>query len=191
MGNPITRLLERIRSRKRRDNYTETDVFLMTVGNVTLGWAGVERIIDELIAYYQHRYTDLSAQHPRNLSDKLKYLRRLQSDLRLTSETRDFVHKLRVEAKRLGNERHEIIHALLTRVDGNVARWGAQRVEYDGAVARLKHREFALADLENISVQISEFGQQLAPRVWVIMGRDRSAYPAYQIEDALRELGMT
>lgn len=190
MSNPITRFLERFRSRKSHPGYTETDVFLMTVGNVTLGWAGVERILDELIAYYQHRFTDLSAEHPRSLSNKLKYLRVIQKDERFTPGTREFMRNARIRAKQLGDERHNVIHALLTRLDGEASRWNAQRVAYDGPFARLQHREFAMTELENISLQISEFARYLAPKVWVIMERDRSAYPVGDIEEALRELGV-
>ena len=163
---------------------------LVTLGNSTLAWAGVERILDELIAWYQHRFTDLSREHPRGLSNKLEYLRRMQRDERLTEKTREWLRRTRIEAKRLGDDRHELIHGMLWHHRGASLEWTTQRVTYDGPYARLRSRTFHNSDLQRVSAEISTLIGDLAPRVWILIGQDRSKYPVREIDEALSELGL-
>lgn len=171
----------------QRWRYTQS--VLALVGETTLNWAGVERMLDELIAFYQHHYTDLSAEHPRALSKKAEYIKlRMERDALLTDQTRAFLRHARLEAVRLGNERHEIIHGMLFRT-GTVT-WRTQRVAYNKAVAHLVHREFHNQDILKIYTDVGEFMRWLGPRVWALVGADRTKYPSDRIEEALRELGL-
>ena len=56
--------------------------------------------------------------------------------------------------------------------------------------AHLVHREFHNDDILRIYREISEFMRYLAPRVWLLIGRDRSKYPRDKVEQALRELNI-
>lgn len=162
---------------------------LVMVGNVTIMWAGVERILDELIAHWQHSATDLTKAHPRGLSKKLEYLKDMQRDPRISEPVREFLRYTRIEAKRLGNERHEIIHGLLNQ-QGTTTNWRTQRVIYEGPYARLTHRKFSNDELQRISREIFSFSSFLSPRVWVLTGGDPARFPSSDdLQQALRELG--
>lgn len=163
---------------------------MVMVGQITVHWAGVERLLDELIAWYQQNLTDLQREHPRSLSNKLKYLRLMQCDERLTHETRDWLRQTRIEVKRLGNERHEIIHGMLWHKGRFSLEWSTQRIIYDGPNARLAHRTYHNNDLLSLSGEISTLTGDMAPKVWVITRNDRSKFPVSQIEQALSELGL-
>lgn len=139
-------------------------------------WAGVERMLDELIAHWQHLATDLSKDHPWSLSNKLSYLKHMQKDQRLNEAIRKFLRDTRIEAKRLGNERHEIIHGLLHNI-GSTLVWRTQRVIYQGPLARLQHRQYSNDDLQQLSSQIAKFSNFLSPRVWVLIGGDPTKFP--------------
>src|SRR5690606_29306055 len=120
------------------------------IGQTTVNWAGVERILDELIAHYQHHYTDLSREHPVSLSNKLDYLKNpMQRDTRLTPETREFLRRVRIEVARLGKERHDIIHGLLMR-EGRPLMWSTVRVAYRKAHTHLVHRNLHNDDILRI-----------------------------------------
>src|SRR3546814_18446180 len=94
--SPIIRLLRRIpilrkaalthaqelRRKRKEDDWAYVQSVLGTVGMMTIHWAGIERLLDELIAAYQHSHTDFSREHPRSLSNKLDYLKMLQQDER-------------------------------------------------------------------------------------------------------------
>lgn len=157
-----------------RWNYRQS--VLVTVGNITIMWAGVERMLDELIAHWQILATDLSQEHPKSLSNKLNYLKNIQRDERLNDSIRQFLRATRIEAKRLGVERHDIIHGLLHNL-GSTLNWRTQRVIYDGPFARIQHRYYSNDDLQRISREIEGFSGYLSPRIWVLIGGDPKLYP--------------
>ena len=153
-----------------------------------MAWAGVERLLDELIAFHQQQFTDLSQEHPRSLSKKLEYLKRtMQRDRRLPWGTREFFRQTRITAKRLGDERHEITHGVIRR-QGTSLIWRSQRVLYDGPNARVKIRDFHNNELCDILKEIGEFGRFLGPRVWILIGNNHRDAPSGEIEEVLREL---
>lgn len=183
------RYAQQIRANNNDAKWSYVQSVLVTVGNMTITWAGIERILDELIAWYQHNCTDLSKHHPVSLKNKLEYIRIMQHDDHLTNETREFLKKIRIEAKRLGSDRHEIIHGMLWHRGGFSLEWTTQRVTYKGPNAGLSHRTFHNDDLQRLSREISNFSHYLAPKVWVLTGRDLSKFARSEIENALGELG--
>lgn len=157
------------------------------IGTMTVQWAGVERMLDELIAFHQQQFTDLSKNHPKNLSDKLIYLKRvMQRDQKYPWGTREFLRNLRIETKRLGEERHEIIHGLLGR-NGSVT-WRTQRVMYDGPNARIRIREYHNDELIDLMKQIGMLSHFMAPRIWIMIGNDHRKSPGGNIDQILAEL---
>lgn len=145
-------------------------------------------MLDELIAFHQQQLTDLSKEHPRSLSMKLEYLKRtMQRDTRYLWGTRDFFRQVRIQGKRLGDERHEIIHGVLRR-NGTSLVWRSQRVIYEGSNARVHVRDFHNDDLVAIVKQIHEFSDFISPRIWFLIGNDHRNAPGGEIEDVLREL---
>ena len=155
---------------------------------MTIMWAGIERLLDELIGYYQQNFTDLSIHHPISLSNKLEYLKRLQRDERFPVGVQEFCRETRITAKRLGKKRHDIIHGLLHR-SGKLT-WRTQRVAYDGPLARIEQSHYKNDDLADISKEIFAFSHDLSRKVWVLTRGDYSAYSTEDVEKALRELGM-
>lgn len=180
-----------MRTKRKDAKWQYVQSVLVTVGNMTITWSGIERVLDELIAWYQQNCTDLSKPHPLSLSNKLKYLRLMQCDERLTDETRAFLRNVRIEAKRLGNERHEIIHGMLWHKGGFSLEWTTQRVIYEGPNARLAHRTFHNDSLQRLSAEISSFSHYLSPKVWILTGNDPGKFPVREIEKALSEFGFS
>jgi len=170
-----------------RWEYRQT--ILITVGNLTIMWAGVERMLDELIAHWQHLATDLSQDHPMALARKLSYLKEMQRDERLSAAIRDFLRYTRIEAKRLGGERHDIIHGILHNI-GSTLNWRTQRVIYEGPLARVHQRLYTNDDLQQISLEVAQFSTFLSARVWVLIGGDPKFFPKPdELHQALREFG--
>ena len=178
-----------IRRKQEEVREKQIELLMVLVGNMTMSWAIVERILDELIANYQHVGTDLQREHPRSLSSKLKYLRLMQCDKRLTGPVREWLRTTRLEARRLGNKRHESVHGLLWRqpVGGGV--WQSQRVIYEGATARLHITKVSIAELKQTISEITALLADIAPKVWVITRGDVPAYTPEDIAKAKRELG--
>lgn len=203
--SPIKRLFRRIpfirwcayrhaqdvRVKCREARWAHVQSVLVIIGNSTITWAGIERILDELIAWYQHNCATEKRDHPWGLKSKLAYIRMMQCDDRFTDETREFLRRIRIEAKRLGNERHEIIHGMLWHKGGLSQEWSTQRVIYEGPNARIKHRVFKSGDLQKLSAEIADFAHHIAPKVWVLTGKDPANYPISEIEKALSEFGFS
>ncbi len=180
-----------VRKKKRDKDWTYVQSVLSLVGMMTIQWAGVERLLDELIAHYQHHYTDLSQEHPRSLSNKLKYLRAMQRNEKLPEKMREFLRETRITAKRLGDDRHDIIHGLLHRMPGaSSIKWRTQRILYRGPLAQPTQREYHSNELTDLAAEIARFSHELARKVWVITRDDHSQFPPSDIQDALSQLGM-
>lgn len=178
---------QRAKRRELRWNYIQG--VLASVGQITTSWAGVEMLLDEMIGFYQHTCTDLTVDHPVSLSKKLDYLRTMQRDPRLTDEMREFLRSARIQAKRLGNRRHDIIHGVVRHLGGPSTSWQIQRAIYEGPNARRNQRVFHSNDLLTLGSDIATFAHFLSPKVWVFIGGDPSKFPMSDIEEALRHLG--
>lgn len=135
-------LLRRSRGVAHAATWAEVQSTLALVGTMTVAWSGVERILDELIGWYQHNATTLVKDHPRSLSSKLDYLKVMQRDQRFTPETREFLRTARIRTKALGAARHDLTHGLLHRRTGEGGGWHTQRVIYNGRVAELANRPY-------------------------------------------------
>lgn len=183
--------VRRIRERQRAIRWEYVQSILVTVGNMTIAWAGIERMLDELIAWYQQARTSLEREHPINLKNKLEYLRFMQRDPNFTPEIQDFLRTARIEAKRLSGERHNIIHGLLHFESIYTLRWHTQRVVYDGPNAKIEHRTYSKDELKLIAHEISEFCRYLSPRIWLIIDGDTRLMRAHDIKKVKLELGMT
>lgn len=181
--------LQRIREKQAVARQLHIDSVVGLVGTLTMSWAGVERILDELIAFYQHNATDLKAEHPRSLSSKLKYVRLMQCDNRLPDATRAFLRTARIEAKRLGDRRHELIHGMLWRRPIRSGEWQVQRIVYDGPFARIRLSKMTDKDLRDLLIEIHNFASDLSPKVWVLTRGDSKHFSPGQLEEARRQLG--
>lgn len=181
----------KVRQQRKDAQWFYTQTVLMGVGNMTITWAGIERLLDELIAWYQHGFTDLSKEHPRSLSNKLNYLKHMQRDERFPDKFREFLRATRIEAKRLGDDRHDLIHGMLHKRGGPVdTKWRTQRVLYDGPNAHILNTNYHDDDLKRITGEISAFSHHLSPRIWVITHYDDSYPFTGEVEETFRELGL-
>ncbi len=162
---------------------------LVAVGNVTISWAGAERVLDELIAWHQHNNTDLSRDHPRGLDNKLKYLKFMQDDVRFLPGVRTWLRDIRLEMKRLGVGRHHIIHGMLSQ-RGLLMEWTTQRISYQGPSAFLRHHRFSNDELMQLTKDIANLIADLAPKVWLLIGRDPTKFPAEVVTKAVADLGL-
>lgn len=181
---------QRIRKRQQEARWEYVQSVLTTIGNMTITWASIERMLDELIAWYQHARTRLEAQHPVSLKNKLAYLRVMQRDVEFTSQIREFLRYTRIETKRLGAERHNVIHGVLHLASARDLIWRTQRVLYSGPFASLEHRAYSNDEIQKISREISDLGSYLSPKVWAIIGGDPRLIAPDKLENAKRELGM-
>lgn len=182
--------LKSVREKQARARQLQIDATLMTIGNIVIAWAALERFLDEIIASYQIHATSLTHEHPKMLYRKLQYLRLMQCDKRFNDKTREWLRKTRLEINRLRDKRHDAIHGVLWRrsVKGN--QWQSQRIVYDGPYARLQTTNVTQRDLHAVLSEITAFNHDLAPKVWVLTRGDLPAYTSGDIEKAKRQLGM-
>jgi hypothetical protein len=182
--------LKSIRRKQEEARQLHIDSVIMLIGQSAMAWAGIERMLDELIAFYQHVRTDLSRDHPRGLSSKLKYLRIMQCDPLHNPKLKEFLRYTRIEAKRLGDRRHELIHGLFWRRPVLGGRWESQRVVYSGPFARLHATTHSDEDFRGLLRDITAFGTYLSPKVWVITRGHTRNFPVGNLEEAAGELGL-
>src|SRR3546814_16853810 len=92
----------------------------------------------------------------------------MQHDERLPEKTRAFLRCTRITAKRLGNNRHDIIHGLLHRVPGpHSLTWRTQRIIYEGPIASDLHRKAHNKASADIAAASEDLTPWLSPPAWV------------------------
>lgn len=156
---------------------------------MTVNWAAIERVLDELIAWFQHNCTDMSQAHPGPLKRKLDYLKEMQRYEPFTDEMQEFLRQTRIWTKRLSVDRHDLIHGIMSYRGGATLEWHSQRISHEGPRARIVNRVFHNDDIQRIAEDMSNLLKFIILKVWVITGGDPSAYPVSEIKNALRELG--
>src|SRR3546814_15728377 len=116
----------------------------------------------------------------------------MQHDERLPEKTREFLRCTRITAKRLGNNRHDIIHCLLHRVPGpHSITWRTQRIIYEGPIARAVQREYHNKALADIAAVIADLQHSMSPKRWVINQTDQYNISANTIYTELTHHGLT
>lgn len=84
--------MRRLRCQSNREIKDYEQSVLALLGTMVIVWAGIERMLDELIASYQQNFTDLSIKHPKPLSSKTKYIERhMETDERFPEGTGSYV----------------------------------------------------------------------------------------------------
>lgn len=184
----IVQHLRKVRQ-ERAESYRRYEGSVMTlIGTMTVAWAGIERMLDEVIATHQQQYTGLSERHPRELSRKLAYLKTMQNDVwNYKWGTREFFRVVRIEAKRLGSERHDIIHGIMRRSSGKLT-WQCHRVVYDGPNASAVSRDFSNDELVQVLKDMRALTNLMTPRIYLLTAMDKVSTPYGEIEQIRSEL---
>lgn len=173
--NPIRRYraldLRKARAKSREAHWRETQSVLALIRSMTIIWAGIERMLDDMIAWY-HRTGGgaIRWDHPRALSLKLDYIKEMEPDVRFSPTDRATLRAVRLETNRLATERHKLIHGFLHR--GPRSRnWTVQRVKYEGAAVSLDVYEYTnsqiqdvLRDMAALATLVSPFARDLCWR---------------------------
>lgn len=161
--------LKRARQRER-DATRDYELSIATLlGLLTLNFAAAERGIDEIIAWYQARVgTVIRKDHPRSLSRKLDYLKRMEPDVRFYGADSATIRKIRIEAKRLSEIRHDVAHGIANRKHSRVFVWTIERVIYPNDIPTIREKDYSnddiklgLSDITALNALVQEFNWRL------------------------------
>lgn len=165
--NPVRRYrafdLRRARNRYREARWAETQSVLALVGTMTITWAGIESILDEVIAWY-HRTGGKAVRwdHPRSLSAKVEYMKKMEPDVRFSHQDRATLRRIRLETNRVGTERHKLVHGFL-HLGPFRKNWSLHRTIYDGSDVSIEVSDFTSEHIRKVLSDMAALASILSP----------------------------
>jgi len=135
--SPIKRLLRRVpalrylvmrdardvRNRRQEAAWKETQGVLIALGNITIGWAGINIILNHFLEQYQiGEGAKRRDEIPRNFTGKLKYMKEIESDPLMAPHVLMEWRAVRLKLGELNEFRINLTHGLLVR-KGYGGRW--------------------------------------------------------------------
>lgn len=163
-------LQNRLRERKKRSDvrWQYRQSVLSTLGLIAVTWAGIEMMIDHLIAWYHPSIGQHSIQkeQPVNFIRKMAYINKMKRDPRFNDEAVNALDYLMKEAKRLNKARKLIIHGVAFHRNGFSSTWHFSIREFDGVDSVQKLYPVKDSDLLEILRQMSALSSSTASWVW-------------------------
>ena len=143
-------------------------VVLTNLGLITVVWAGIEMVIDHLIAWYHPTVDQVTIQEeqPVNFMSKLAYINKMARDEKFDNEARTSLHALKREAKILNKARKLMIHGVASHPNGFSNVWNFSIREFNGPKSVQRNYPVKDTEIAEILHQMSEFSAAIAPWVW-------------------------
>ncbi len=115
---------KQIRQKRRDASWIETQAVLVSLGNITIAWAGINLILNSFIEAHWHQLGPATKgkELPRSFTGKLDYLKQLERDQRWDSTRLTEFRQMRLELADLNQRRINVVHGFLMR-RGYGPRW--------------------------------------------------------------------
>lgn len=136
---------------------------LAGIGFNAVWWAAVEHQIDLLI--FWHSYTRLGedrAEHPRALTNKLRYMKEMEGDETLSEGDRVDIRRLRLKMAKLSERRHDFTHSFMDIADPRMD-WPFSRIRYEGKNLRVEKKVYDIEQLVALSEEIRQLVSDVSP----------------------------
>jgi len=138
---------------------------------MTIMWAGIELMMDNLIEWYQTRVgTVIRSDLPRMLTNKLDYIRKMEPDIRWTVEERETLHEIRLEIARLSEFRHNLIHGLLHQKNSRTLDWHVHILKLNGNTVIRRNLTYSDAEIRKNVRAIFELSHKISPFFAQVIG---------------------
>ena len=152
---------------------------LVGIGFNTVWWAAIEHQLDILVHWHAvTRLGDDRKDHPRALTNKLDYLKKVEKDLSLGEAERSLVRSIRLRLTEMAELRHDFTHSFAP-IGNPHDPWSATRFRYDGKNLQAITKKFQIEDIQLLTNDIAAEIGRISPLVqrlcedWLIANRSR------------------
>lgn len=152
---------------------------LTGIGFNAVWWAAIEHQLDMLVFWHSYtRLGDERDEHPRSLSNKLRYMKSIERDKSIVDADRVEIRRLRLQIAEIAERRHDFTHSFMDIADPT-ADWPFSRFRYEGKDIRLVRRTYDIEQLSALSADIHALVGDFSPLV------ERLALPWLKINASL------
>lgn len=172
--------VQRVRRKQREASWAHVQSVLVTLGNITIAWAGIELMLTHLVIWHhvQNRvYPDRGL--PRMLAYQIGYLKRsIETDAAFSDDDRAKLTNIRLRLTRLNDFRISVTHGVVHQRNRYTTDWYTHSVKIDGLKWRIVKNRYTNEDIQAKSREISELGSEMSPFIARITGMPHPANSA-------------
>ena len=174
--SPIQRLLRRvpalrqlvlihardIRHKRQEAAWEETQAVLTAIGNITIGWAGINLILNTFFDNYTNKGGAKARKEiPRAFTEKLKYLKEIEKDPLCASIYLTEARDVRLKLAEMNEFRVALFHGLAMR-RGYGTSWTIHMAREEKNQLRRWNQHHTSSDIFAFSKDVSDWGGRLA-----------------------------
>lgn len=138
---------------------------LTGIGNNAVWWAAVEHQLDLLVFWHAFtRFGEAREEHPRALTNKLRYLKTMEQDQTIGEDDRAEIKRLRLAIADISERRHDFTHSFMNIVEPT-ADWPFARLRYEGKNVRLERKTYNIGQLAALTTEIQSLVTDFSPLV--------------------------
>ena len=141
---------------------------MANLGTILVTWAGIELMIDYLIAWYhptvgQHT---IRPSQPMNFGDKMVYIKKMARDPKFDQVAKDCLRDLRIQATRLNKARKLIVHGVAVHRNGFSSYWQFAIREFKDNHSTQKVYQVKDSEISEVLSQMMQLSAAISP--WIM-----------------------
>ena len=156
------RHVQSVRQKRRDAAWEETRGVLAALGNITIGWAGINLILNVFIEGHHNQLgKSIRADLPRDFSQKLEYLKKVERDPNWQPERLAEFRQIRLALTAMNKKRVLLVHGLVSRV-GYGPTWNVHFAKEEGDNLKRRDVPHTSQDFHDIAAEVSTMGGQIS-----------------------------
>lgn len=154
----------KVRQRSRDIVWEHNKSVLVLVGQMTITWAGISLMLNTLIEWHHHASGQAFRKDmPRDFTQKLKYLEKLEQTTFWTPKDRAQITAIRLELANLNRFRVNMAHGLLHRTGSIGSPWKVHVAKEEQLGLARQTLVYSDADLRDQSRRMAEISHEISP----------------------------
>lgn len=158
----VMRHAKDVRQRRQQASWAETQGVLIAIGNITIGWAGINLILNVFIEGHHNQLgRPIRDNLPRDFKAKLDYLKKVERDPAWAAERLSEFRAMRLELARMNKKRVMLTHGLAMR-RGYGPAWNVHVAKEEGDNLKRGDIPHVAQDFHDFATEVSDMGGRLS-----------------------------
>lgn len=170
----------RVRQRQSEASWAHVQSVLTTLGNIAIGWAGIELMLTHLVIWH-HVKAGIAPDEglPRMLAKQLAYVKKaIEHDPALTEATKSKLTDIRRRVVYLNEFRISVTHGVVHQRNRRTTDWHTHAIKIEGLGWRVIRNDYSNEFIQQRCREISELGHEMSPFIASITGMPHPANSA-------------
>jgi hypothetical protein len=151
----------RLRQKRRDQAWEQTQPVLLAIGNITIGWAGINLILNMFIEGHHKQIGGIMKELPRNFTRKLEYLQKVESDSAWQPERLAQFRAFRLKLQEMNEFRVKLVHGLAFSI-GRQQQWKIHVAKEAGSDLIRWDEFYSSDDIRHFSKAVNAMGHELS-----------------------------